>query len=227
MKIAFPCTGCGKMLKARPDSVGRTRKCPVCATRVTCPEPVVVAEPVEEEIVDAEIVEAEVVPTAKPDRVRSRPAPIVRRGTPTPEPATPPALNPLADVDDDPYQLADPDPVIDAPSEARKPCPMCGETIMASAVKCRFCGEVFDARLKKGQSKKRRKSSGGGGSSSTGARDIGIGVLCMALGIGLTVATFTAASGDSNGGGRFVVFYGLVIGGFAQMCRGIYVLFTS
>ncbi|HKB42380.1 MAG TPA: hypothetical protein VKD72_38495, partial [Gemmataceae bacterium] len=27
--------------------------------------------------------------------------------------------------------------------EARRPCPMCGEMIIASAVKCRFCGEIF------------------------------------------------------------------------------------
>src|SRR5438309_1471562 len=26
----------------------------------------------------------------------------------------------------------------------RRPCPMCGEMIVASAAKCRFCGEVFD-----------------------------------------------------------------------------------
>jgi predicted RNA-binding Zn-ribbon protein involved in translation (DUF1610 family) len=35
------------------------------------------------------------------------------------------------------------------PSEAeRKPCPMCGELIQRSAVKCRFCGEVFDPKLR-------------------------------------------------------------------------------
>lgn len=29
----------------------------------------------------------------------------------------------------------------------RKPCPMCGETIQKEAVKCRFCGEIFDQVL--------------------------------------------------------------------------------
>ena len=29
-------------------------------------------------------------------------------------------------------------------NEARKPCPMCGEMILASAIICRFCGETVD-----------------------------------------------------------------------------------
>jgi hypothetical protein len=29
-------------------------------------------------------------------------------------------------------------------TDARKPCPLCGEQIAAAARKCRFCGEVFD-----------------------------------------------------------------------------------
>jgi predicted RNA-binding Zn-ribbon protein involved in translation (DUF1610 family) len=31
--------------------------------------------------------------------------------------------------------------------EDRRPCPMCGEMIPAQAMKCRFCGHVFDPRL--------------------------------------------------------------------------------
>src|SRR6185312_5746657 len=49
----------------------------------------------------------------------------------------------------------------DAPlpsSEPRRPCPMCGEMILASAVKCRFCGEVFDKTIKQaGITKKKKK----------------------------------------------------------------------
>jgi hypothetical protein len=32
--------------------------------------------------------------------------------------------------------------------EARRPCPECGEMIMAGAAKCRFCNAIFDPRLK-------------------------------------------------------------------------------
>lgn len=219
MKITFLCTGCGKRLKARPDSVGRTRKCPVCATRVTCTVSVAAARPAAESF-DAEIVEAELVPASKPARVGPKPVPAAARRDPSPtRPESPPAFDPFADADDDPYQLAGPDPADEPANEPKKPCPMCGETILAAAVKCRFCGEVFDSKLKKGKAKKRRKSSGGA-SSSTGLRDVGIGIACMGVGIGLTVAGYAAASSNENGG-RFMVFYGLILGGFVQTCRGI------
>jgi hypothetical protein len=31
----------------------------------------------------------------------------------------------------------------------RKSCPACGESIAAAAKKCRFCGEIFDAELRR------------------------------------------------------------------------------
>ena len=36
-----------------------------------------------------------------------------------------------------------------ADSGDKNPCPMCGEMIKPGAAKCRFCGEIFDATLKK------------------------------------------------------------------------------
>jgi hypothetical protein len=37
--------------------------------------------------------------------------------------------------------------------EARRPCPECGEMIVAGAAKCRFCGAIFDPKLKQFESK--------------------------------------------------------------------------
>jgi predicted RNA-binding Zn-ribbon protein involved in translation (DUF1610 family) len=34
------------------------------------------------------------------------------------------------------------------PGDARRPCPECGEMIIASAAKCRFCSAIFDPRLR-------------------------------------------------------------------------------
>jgi predicted RNA-binding Zn-ribbon protein involved in translation (DUF1610 family) len=214
MKITFRCTGCGKLLKARPEAAGRTRKCPVCATRVTCPQPVVAARFVDADPVDAEVIEAEVVMAGPRGTQTARP------GVGPAAPAPVRAFSPYADEDDDPYQLADPDPALKAPPEAQKPCPMCGETIIASAIKCRHCGEVLDPKLKKGKSKKRRKSASVGGSGLAGSRrNVGIGILCIFLGIGLTIVSYARAA--SGGGGTYFIYHGLVIVGIVQFIRGI------
>ncbi len=49
--------------------------------------------------------------------------------------------------------------VSDDDSFDRKPCPACGERIVKSAAKCRYCGEIFDATLKRSSRSKRGKSS--------------------------------------------------------------------
>jgi predicted RNA-binding Zn-ribbon protein involved in translation (DUF1610 family) len=41
--------------------------------------------------------------------------------------------------------------------EKRRPCPMCGESILADAVKCRYCGEIFDEDLERVERKKKKK----------------------------------------------------------------------
>jgi hypothetical protein len=50
---------------------------------------------------------------------------------------------------DEHYAVVDPEPAVDSATERRRPCPMCGEMILATAAKCRFCGEVLDPSLKK------------------------------------------------------------------------------
>jgi len=56
-------------------------------------------------------------------------------------------VDPFRGLSDD-YQLEDPVPAPTATAD-RKPCPMCGEMIAKDAVKCRYCGEIFDPVLKK------------------------------------------------------------------------------
>ena len=79
--------------------------------------------------------------------------------------------------EDDQYNLGD--EVANAPtSEKRKPCPACGEMIVDGAVKCRFCGEIFDASLKK----KARKKGGGGTDDEMTTGDWVVAVLCSGIG---------------------------------------------
>lgn len=59
----------------------------------------------------------------------------------------------------DPYGLADAPAATAVAEESRRPCPMCGELILSSAIKCRFCGEVFDKELGKKPKKKAIKAN--------------------------------------------------------------------
>ena len=151
-----------------------TFQCPKCSKKLRAPESAVgkssacpgcghmVACP--EPVYDAEVVES------SEDRQK------------------PPGFNPVADVDDDkPYGLADPPPLPAASStESRRPCPMCGEMIVTTAAKCRFCGEVFDSTLKqaigKGKSKRYRAED-----EEIGPAEIALAILCtwIALAVGI------------------------------------------
>lgn len=115
----------------------------------------------------------------------------------------PPAggINPYDDLDEDkPYAMAGPRPgsapEIGVPGgEVRKPCPMCGEMIVATAAKCRYCGEVFDAKLKKAKRKK-KKYSAEDEDLTTG--EIVLAVLCS--GIGCIAGLIWVIQGKPKGG---------------------------
>jgi predicted RNA-binding Zn-ribbon protein involved in translation (DUF1610 family) len=65
--------------------------------------------------------------------------------------------------------------------EERRPCPMCGEMILADAVKCRYCGEIFDEDLKRAA----RKRGGRGGDpaeADLAGIDWVLAILCSGIG---------------------------------------------
>jgi predicted RNA-binding Zn-ribbon protein involved in translation (DUF1610 family) len=100
----------------------------------------------------------------------------------TREPAKVPQFNPYADLDDDkPYGLVKPPPAPEPSAEGRRPCPMCGEMILMTAAKCRYCGEVFDPTLKKAKLKKKSKRHSAEDSELTGS-EIVLGLLCSGIG---------------------------------------------
>jgi predicted RNA-binding Zn-ribbon protein involved in translation (DUF1610 family) len=102
-----------------------------------------------------------------------------------PAPTPPPQQDEILEAEEAPYTpFSDDDFEVEKPVELpasgggdRKPCPMCGEMIQRDAVKCRFCGEVFDPILKKQQQKSAKP---GDEDMSTG--DWVVAIICSGIG---------------------------------------------
>ncbi|MCA9138801.1 MAG: hypothetical protein KDB00_18645 [Planctomycetales bacterium] len=60
-----------------------------------------------------------------------------------------------------------------------KPCPMCGELIKSNAMKCRFCGEIFDPALKK---RAKKSSAAGDADADMTTGDWVVAILCSGIG---------------------------------------------
>jgi predicted RNA-binding Zn-ribbon protein involved in translation (DUF1610 family) len=89
-----------------------------------------------------------------------------------------PPRSPFTDED---FEIEKPAPAeVPAVGGDRKPCPMCGEMIQKDAVKCRYCGEIFDPVLKK-QQKKAQRGSADGEDMTTG--DWVVAILCSGIGL--------------------------------------------
>jgi hypothetical protein len=111
--------------------------------------------------------------------------------------AIPDGPRPVADEDFDDLEVEAP-VVASQPTGDRKPCPMCGEMIQANAVKCRYCGEIFDPLLR-AQAKK---------ASSPGDADLSvfewvIAILCS--GIGCIVGIVYIVQGKPKGKKMLIV----------------------
>jgi predicted RNA-binding Zn-ribbon protein involved in translation (DUF1610 family) len=100
----------------------------------------------------------------------------------------------------------------------RRPCPMCGEMILRQAVKCRYCGEVFDPKLRRLD---RRRGGAYDPDVNLSAGDWVVAVLCS--GIGCIMGIVWIAQGKPKGGKMlaislgFALFWNLFIG----ILRGI------
>jgi hypothetical protein len=85
---------------------------------------------------------------------------------------------------EDVYGLEDVPAQKTAPAAAddagRRPCPMCGEMILANAAKCRYCGEVFDPALRKAEAKTKR--SYGPEDEDLSSGEWVLAVLCSGIG---------------------------------------------
>ena len=90
-------------------------------------------------------------------------------------------------------------------SDDRKPCPACGEMIVATAAKCRFCGEIFDAKMKKAA----RKNSKGGDDDDMTTGDWVAAVLCS--GIGCIAGIIWMIQGKKKGLKMFGISFGFSI----------------
>jgi predicted RNA-binding Zn-ribbon protein involved in translation (DUF1610 family) len=156
------------------NQCGKSLKAPetMAGKRAKCPGcgNVLTVPEIEDEILDAEVIEPESLPPISA------------------------GLGGLLD-DELAYRVADSQPTPAQATESRKPCPACGEMIVATAAVCRFCGEVFDEKLKK--KVKKSRSSGGDDDSTLTTGEIVLGILCS--GIGCIMGIIWVIQGKSKG----------------------------
>lgn len=166
------CPSCHKKIKAPDSAAGKKAKCPSCGTVMMLPAAVQ----------DAEVINQDI------------PLP------PPPGPLSTPlgggGISDLLDEADemyslekkpggtglsssDPFASSGPAPSVLDSGVPRRPCPACGEMIIMSALKCRFCGEAFDPGLKR---KQKRGGSGFGEDDDLTGTDLVIAILCGNIG---------------------------------------------
>jgi predicted RNA-binding Zn-ribbon protein involved in translation (DUF1610 family) len=155
VSIQVTCSSCKSQFNAPDNSGGKRTKCPKCGGIIQIPM-------------------AGAAPAMKPAAM---------------QPAKPAPKDDIFDAIEEPARtpFSDEDFEIEHPAEKkvvaddRKPCPMCGEMIQKDAVKCRYCGEIFDPILKKQQKKASKSAAAGGEDMTTG--DWVVAVLCSFIGV--------------------------------------------
>jgi len=188
MPISMSCPTCGKTLSAPDSSAGKRAKCPQCDQIMIIPA---VAQ-------DSETFAA---PTAQqPPPLDSQPA------------SGPPEnwLDGLGGSDQATGAVAG--------SDARRPCPECGEMIAAGAARCRFCNTPFDSRFSGGYGRRGRgQSYNGFAITSMVLGIVGIVTFCFGIVLGILAVIFGAVALNGmaksrNPEGKGMAVTGLVLG---------------
>ena len=197
MPINMSCPSCGKNLSAPDSSSGKRAKCPACGQIMVVPEAVHDAE---------------------------------EFGAPASEPSTPFSLQPSGgspetwlDEMQGPAAASTPP---GAGGEARRPCPECGEMIVVGAAKCRFCGAVFDPRLRR-TSMHRGQSYQGFAITSMVLGIVSIFTACFGIVFGIVAIIFGVVANNGmkqskNFDGKGMATAGLVTGILGAMSAGLF-----
>jgi len=108
-------------------------------------------------------------------------------------------------------------PATHGPSgEARRPCPECGEMIVAGAAKCRFCGAVFDPRLRR-TSMNQGQSYQGFATTSMVLGILALPTFCFGIVFGIVAIIFAAIAKSGmnkskNYEGKTMATAGMIMG---------------
>jgi hypothetical protein len=96
----------------------------------------------------------------------------------------------------------------DSSAKDRKPCPACGELIITNAAKCRFCGEIFDPKLKRAAKRKKSSSSYASDDEDLSPVEWTLCILCS--GIACIMGLVYMIQGKPKGGK--MILYSFLIG---------------
>jgi hypothetical protein len=197
MPIPVVCSWCDRKFAAPDSAAGKTTSCPGCKGVVTVP--------------------ASAAPRGgtigPPPGFDDDPQPASSGGSGSPA------------FDAEGYSLEPPEPAAAAQAggEQRRPCPVCGEWIINTAVKCRFCGEVFDATLRGSSLRSAKPGQFGKDDDMTGF-DWFLALLCP--GIGCIVGIVRLIQGQKSAGKMLVisiamtVFWNVVLAVLKQLGEG-------
>jgi predicted RNA-binding Zn-ribbon protein involved in translation (DUF1610 family) len=129
----------------------------------------------------------------------------------------PPESNLMGDVPATAPSQPPADPAAQRQAPQRRPCPTCGELIIATAAKCRFCGAIFDARLCGSSSRQHGQSYHGFAVTSLVLGILALPTACFGIVFGIVAIIFSAIASNGmkksrNFEGKGMATAGMVMG---------------